>query len=666
MAARWNQYSNVFIHHCMHATQLSPKNEGIGREWVVCRFFYTRLKSFVLLIHSCKCDLTVCRKVPFGPVYWTSLLLLHEVACPASTRQSRVMSCEKGDGDPMEDPLFILESGEVYRNPTEVKMSQIVMPCHANHCGELSVGQLLKWMDSTACLSAERHAGSPCITASVDDIHFEHTIGVGQVVNIKAKVNRAFTSSMEVGITVNCEDLFSSCQWNVCNAFATFVARRTEEGKVQLKQVIPRTQTEQMEYSIAAERRRMRLTHAEIITDLLSSNTAQLGECQEYQGAVSAERTRVESVELVLPPHANHQVSTFGGQIMAWMENVATIAACRLCNAHPTLRTIDMFHFRGPSHIGDRLVLKAIVNNAFKHSMEVGVCAEAYQGAGALRHINSAFMTFEVLDKDRKPRTLPRIRPEPVDGKRRYQEAIARKKIRLDRKYIISCKQTEVPLSVPWDISNQMYLSYNNVSALKIMAARSNWMLSSEKNKVSLYTLEENQILCFKVETHVTVPAEQAFHLLSDLRRRHEWDRHYQKCDVIIQADEDDTIYRVATPCVSKGGKGQDFILLASRRKPCDSRDPYLIALRSVTLPTHPATEDYTRGEVLCAGFSIWEESNAVTKISYYNQATPGVLPYISNDIAGLSSSFYGTFHSCNKYLEENRDSLAVLPPSDL
>lgn len=40
-----------------------------------------------------------------------------------------------------------------------------------------------------------------------------------------------------------------------------------------------------------------------------------------------AERTRVESVELVLPPHANHQVSTFGGQIMAWMENVATIAA---------------------------------------------------------------------------------------------------------------------------------------------------------------------------------------------------------------------------------------------------------------------------------------------------------------------------------------------------
>ncbi|KAI7798039.1 putative acyl-coenzyme A thioesterase 11-like, partial [Triplophysa rosa] len=573
---------------------------------------------------------------------------------------------ETTDPMPLEE-LCILENVEVYRNQTEVKMSQIVLPCHANHCGQLSAGQLLKWMDSTACLSAERHAGCSCITASVDDIHFETTIGVGQVVNITAKVNRAFTSSMEVGILVSCEDLFSDRQWKVCHAFATFVARRTEAGKVQLKQVIPRTQEEQMEHSLAAERRRMRLIHAEIITDLLSSCSAQtVSEGLDYRDAVPAERTRVESVELVLPPHANHQVSTFGGQIMAWMENVATISASRLCNAHTTLRTIDMFHFRGPSHIGDRLVLKAIVNNAFKESMEVGVCAEAYQGGEPLRHINTAFMTFEVLDNDRKPRTLPRIRPEPVDGKRRFQEAIARKKIRLDRKYIISCKQSEVPLSVPWDPSNQMYLSYNNVSALKMLAARTNWVLTSEKNKVSLYTLEENQMLCFKVETHVAVAAEQVFLLLSDLGRRKEWDHHYQECEMITEAHEDDTIYRVVTPSVTKGGKVQDFILLASRRRPCDSGDPYLIALRSVTLPACPPYEDYNRGEVLCAGFSIWEVDRSYTKISYYNQATPGVLPYISTDIAGLSSSFYCTFSSCSTFLEENKGSLALLPTSVL
>ncbi|XP_028667046.1 acyl-coenzyme A thioesterase 11-like [Erpetoichthys calabaricus] len=562
---------------------------------------------------------------------------------------------------PLEEPLFILENGETYRNPTEVKMSQIVLPCHATHCNELSAGQLLKWMDTTACLAAERHAGCPCITASVDDIHFEQTISVGQVVNIQAKVNRAFNSSMEVGILVSCEDLFSGKQWRICKAFATFVARRTDSGKVQLKQIIPKTQEEQLEYSIAAERRRMRLIHAEIMKDLLSSGTIlnECSDCQEYKDAVPAEKTRVESVELVLPPHANHQGNTFGGQIMAWMENVATIAASRLCNAYPTLRTIDMFHFRGPSEVGDRLLLKAIVNNSFKNSMEVGVCAEAYQSGKPLRHINSAFLNFVVLD-DGQPRSLPRIKPEPMDGIRRYREANARKKIRLDRKYIVSCKQTEVPLSVPWDPSNQVYLSYNNVSALKMLAAKRNWVLNSEQNKVSLYTLEEDNFLLFKAEMTVNVSAEQVFFLLSDLRRRHEWDNHYQKCDIINLVDDDDIIYHVVTPSTGKGSLPQDFILLASRRRPCDKGDPYVIALRSVTLPTHPSTEHYTRSEVLCAGFTIWEESDCVTKISYYNQATPGILPYIATDIAGLSSNFHDIFTVCSKFLEENREGASV------
>lgn len=112
----------------------------------------------------------------------------------------------------------------------------------------------------------------------------------------------------------------------------------------------------------------------------------------------------------------------------------------RLCHAHPTLRAIEMFHFRGPSQVGDRLVLKAIVNNAFKNrwvpvagvpfppspepsvpssllsgSMEVGVSAEAYgqEMSVSRRHINSAFMTFVVLDQEGHPRTLPMVAPEP-------------------------------------------------------------------------------------------------------------------------------------------------------------------------------------------------------------------------------------------------------------
>ncbi|KFP13827.1 Acyl-coenzyme A thioesterase 11, partial [Egretta garzetta] len=525
------------------------------------------------------------------------------------------------------------------RNPTEVQMSQLGLPCHTNHRGELSTGQLLKWIDTAACLSAERHAGCPCVTASMDDIYFEHTISVGQVVNIKAKVNRAFNSSMEVGIQVSYEDLCSGKHCSICKAYATFVAQGSSGSKVKLKPLTPQTEEEKIEHSIAAERRRMRLVHKDTLKDLLTHSPRETElETRDGSVAVPAEKTRVESVELVLPPHANHQGNTFGGQIMAWMENVATIAASRLCHAHPTLRAIEMFHFRGPSQVGDRLVLKAIVNNAFKNSMEVGVCAEAYGQEMSIsrRHINSAFMTFVVLPghswRHHPSFVPPLLQPETTckDGERRYREASARKKIRLDRKYVVSCKQTEVPLSVPWDQSNKVYLSYNNVSALKTLVAKANWALAREKEEVRMYTLEEDKFLSFRIEMSVHIAAGQAFSLLSDLRRRHEWDSHYANNN--------------------KKNKPKDFVILASRRKPCSKGDPYVVAFRSVTLPTHPASAGFTRGETICSGFCIWPESEETSKVAYYNQATPGYLNYVTTNVAGLSSNFCATFKACEKF----------------
>ncbi|XP_072198872.1 acyl-coenzyme A thioesterase 11 isoform X1 [Excalfactoria chinensis] len=543
--------------------------------------------------------------------------------CCNGLQGSTSPQCTQDTGEQQEEAAGAMGG----HNPTEVQMSQLVLPCHSNQHGELSAGQLLKWIDTAACLSAERHAGCPCVTASMDDIYFEHTISVGQVVNIKAKVNRAFNSSMEV----------------------------------KLKPLIPQTEEEKIEHSIAAERRRMRLVHKDTLKDLLTRSTSNTEmETRDGSVVVPAEKTRVESVELVLPPHANHQGNTFGGQIMAWMENVATIAASRLCHAHPTLRAIEMFHFRGPSQVGDRLVLKAIVNNAFKNSMEVGVCTEAYDQEMSVsrRHINSAFMTFVVLDEEGQPRTLPMVVPQPGDGERRYREASARKKIRLDRKYVVSCKQTEVPLSVPWDQSNKVYLSYNNVSALKTLVAKANWVLAREKEKVQIYTLEEDKFLSFRIEMLVHISASQAFSLLSDLRRRHEWDSHYESAELVQQVDEDDAIYHVLSQTLSCENKPQDFVILASRRKPCSRGDPYVVAFRSVTLPTHPASTTYTRGETLCSGFCVWPESEEMSKVAYYNQATPGYLNYVTTNVVGLSSNFCATFEACEKFLLKNKDDL--------
>lgn len=67
-------------------------------------------------------------------------------------------------------------------------------------------------------------------------------------------------------------------------------------------------------------------------------------------------------------------------------------------------------------------------------------------------------------------------------------------------------------------------------------------------------------------------------------------------------------------------------------------RDPYLIALRSVTLPTHPPSDRYTRGEVLCAGFTIREESGSLTKVGRMLVKTGSVCFHATSDLMCLLS----------------------------
>src|SRR5881394_3282513 len=79
-----------------------------------------------------------------------------------------------------------------------VVMTELVLPNDTNNFGNLMGGRLMYWMDIAAALSAMKHSGSPVVTASVDNISFENSIKIGNVVHIEAKVSRVFNSSMEV------------------------------------------------------------------------------------------------------------------------------------------------------------------------------------------------------------------------------------------------------------------------------------------------------------------------------------------------------------------------------------------------------------------------------------------------------------------------------------
>uniref|UniRef100_A0A8D0P281 Acetyl-coenzyme A thioesterase n=1 Tax=Sus scrofa TaxID=9823 RepID=A0A8D0P281_PIG len=547
--------------------------------------------------------------------------------------------------------------------PGEVRMSQAIQPAHTNSRGELSAGQLLKWIDATACLAAEKHAGVSCVTASVDDIQFEETARLGQVITIKAKVTRAFSTSMEIIIKVTVQDMCTGTEKLVSVAFSTFVAKPVGKEKIHLKPVTLLTEQDHVEHNLASERRKVRLQHENTFKNLMKeSGTFDGSICDEEEGTVSTRGTFVQSIELVLPPHANHHGNTFGGQIMAWMETVATISASRLCRAHPFLKSVDMFKFRGPSTVGDRLVFNAIVNNTFQTCVEVGVRVEAFDcqewSEGRGRHINSAFLIYNAVDDKEDPVTFPRIKPMSKDDFRRYRGAIARRRIRLGRKYIISHKE-EVPLCIHWDIGNQVSLSNGNVEALKNLAAKSGWELTSAVEKIKIYTLEEHDILSVWVKKRAERPAHLAYHLLSDFTKRPLWDSHCMSCEVIDWINEDDQIYHITCPPMNDD-KPKDLVVLVSRRRPLKDGHTYTVAVKSVTLPSVPPSPQYVRSEIVCAGFLIHAvDSNSCT-ISYFNQISAGILPYFAGNLGGWSKSIEETAASCIQFIENATDDGAM------
>jgi acyl-CoA hydrolase len=151
--------------------------------------------------------------------------------------------------------------------------------------------------------------------------------------------------------------------------------------------------------------------------------------------AVPVARTRVELTQLVLPQFTNALGTIFGGQVAAWIDTCAAIAAQRFCRRQVVTASIDELHFLSPIQRGHIAIFRASVNAAWSHSMEVGVRVEGEDPLTGVRvHTASAYCTFVALDANGRPTAVPRIATETPDEARRQREAEARRAARLAHK----------------------------------------------------------------------------------------------------------------------------------------------------------------------------------------------------------------------------------------
>ena len=107
---------------------------------------------------------------------------------------------------------------------TQTTMTQLVLPQFTNALDTAFGGQIAAWCDVAAAVSAQRFAGGPVVTASMDSLHFRRPIRRGTVVLLHAQVNRAWKSSIEVGVRVDVEDVTTGDVEHCCSAYLTFVA----------------------------------------------------------------------------------------------------------------------------------------------------------------------------------------------------------------------------------------------------------------------------------------------------------------------------------------------------------------------------------------------------------------------------------------------------------
>jgi acyl-CoA hydrolase len=137
------------------------------------------------------------------------------------------------------------------------------------------------------------------------------------------------------------------------------------------------------------------------------------------------------TARLMMPTDANVLGNVFGGAIMRYMDEIAAIVAVKHAGKNSVTASIDRMNFYAPVYVGNLLVLKASVNYVGKTSMEVGVRIEAQDMATRRAvHTGSCYLTYVAIDKKGRPTTVPKLLPVTKDEKRRFKQAIARRRLR--------------------------------------------------------------------------------------------------------------------------------------------------------------------------------------------------------------------------------------------
>ena len=142
---------------------------------------------------------------------------------------------------------------------SRTEMTELVLPQDSNVLGNILGGRVMHLIDVAGAIAAQRHCRRQVVTASVDHLDFLNPVRVGDLIILEAQANRAFHSSVEVGVEVYSEDSVTGVRKHTTQAFLTFVAVDDDGMPVPVPPLLVKTNEERRRYRDAGERRNLRL-----------------------------------------------------------------------------------------------------------------------------------------------------------------------------------------------------------------------------------------------------------------------------------------------------------------------------------------------------------------------------------------------------------------------
>jgi uncharacterized protein (TIGR00369 family) len=121
---------------------------------------------------------------------------------------------------------------------SQTTITELMIPSYANFGGKIHGGILLSLMDKVAYACAAKHAGTYCVTVSVDKVEFLQPVEVGELVALHASVNYVGRTSLIVGIRVEAQNVRSGTVKHTNSSYFTMVAKGDDDKPTQVPELI--------------------------------------------------------------------------------------------------------------------------------------------------------------------------------------------------------------------------------------------------------------------------------------------------------------------------------------------------------------------------------------------------------------------------------------------